>query len=190
MVLSDQREIRPCVMEQEKTWKSQKKFDGPSPYVYDEDGKSILQFTSDKNCTLRFLKDPNLEESKKGKDWSKITSMCASRALVTMRRSCAEQDQNLRHYNIQDNFLIQACQLKLGLSERGGAERGGAERAGNTNVDLTLLGIPYSKQKTTKIIKSLQKFVPFEVCLCMNTYNLDVLYTDVGDVGNIELHKI
>lgn len=147
-------------MEQNRAWESTKTFDGPSPFVYDEDGTTIIQFNTSDRSNIQFHFDSSMDENKKGKEKSKLSTVCASRALVTMRRSRAEQDADLKHYNVQDHFLIQACDVKIRLCKD--------DDRNEVDPDLVLRDIPYDRSKARKIIKNAQRFVPFQVYICSN----------------------
>lgn len=153
----DQKDNRPKVLEQNRAWESTKTFDGPSPYVYDEDGTTIIQFNTSDRSNIQFHFDSSMDENKKGKEKSKLSTVCASRALVTMRRSRAEQDADLKHYNVQDHFLIQACDVKIRLCKD--------DDRNEVDPDLVLRDIPYDRSKARKIIKNAQRFVPFQLDL-------------------------
>lgn len=96
-----------------------------------------------------------MDENKKGKEKSKLSTVCASRALVTMRRSRAEQDADLKHYNVQDHFLIQACDIMMRLCKD--------DDLNEVDPDLVLRDIPYDRSKARTIIKNAQRLVPFQV---------------------------
>lgn len=98
-----------------------------------------------------------MDENKKGKEKSKLSTVCASRAPVTMRRSRAEQDADLKHYNVQDHFLIQACNIKIRLCKD--------DDLNEADPDLVLRDIPYDRSKARTIIKNAQRFIPFQVCI-------------------------
>uniref|UniRef100_K1QQ60 General transcription factor 3C polypeptide 1 n=1 Tax=Magallana gigas TaxID=29159 RepID=K1QQ60_MAGGI len=152
-----EKENRPKVLEQNTAWESTKTFDGPSPYVYDEDGSTIVQFNTSDRSSIQFHFDSSMDENKKGKEKSKLSTVCASRALVTMRRSRAEQDADLKHYNVQDHFLIQACDIRMRLCKD--------DDLNEVDPDLVLRDIPYDRSKARTIIKNAQRFVPFQLDL-------------------------
>nr|XP_022298203.1 general transcription factor 3C polypeptide 1-like [Crassostrea virginica] len=149
----DQKETRACVLEQHKAWEPPRAADGPSPYVYEEDGTTLKAYQTSSRSAISFRNDPGPEDSRKSKEKTgRVPTVCASRALVTMRRSRAEQDQELRHYNVQDHFLIQACDVKVGFMA-------------GIRESQHPLGVPHLRPTTAAIIKRVQRFVPFQLDL-------------------------
>ena len=148
------------MLEQHKAWEPPRAADGPSPYVYEEDGTTLKAYQTSSRSAISFRNDPGPEDSRKSKEKAgRVPTVCASRALVTMRRSRAEQDQELRHYNVQDHFLIQACDVKVGFM----AGIGESQHP---------LGVPHLRPTTAAIIKRVQRFVPFQVMqyICIVIY--------------------
>ncbi|XP_033746067.1 general transcription factor 3C polypeptide 1-like [Pecten maximus] len=87
--------------------------------------------------------------------------MTPSRSLITIRRSCAKDAQNLKHFKFQDNFVISSCNIRMKIRQDvEGLEEGSQ---GERTVSEIMKEVLMSPEEIKQIVHKLTRTLPFEL---------------------------
>ncbi|XP_069101456.1 general transcription factor 3C polypeptide 1-like [Argopecten irradians] len=83
--------------------------------------------------------------------------MTPSRSLITIRRSCASDAENLKHFKFQDNFVISSCNIRMQVKQ----EEEGTQ--GKRAVSELMKEVLMSQEEIKRIVHKLTRTLPFEL---------------------------
>ncbi|KAJ8301380.1 hypothetical protein KUTeg_020367 [Tegillarca granosa] len=135
------------------------------------------------------------ELDRTAKNWKNVKSTYASRAMITMRRQ-QQENYSLKHYNVQDNFVINACCVKMALLDTGASADTEPSQQTAMETDVSTTSCQQSERKvaedtnelmlseeTIKSVKQkIQRYLPFSV-------NMDEVWITFTD-EDIEVAKM
>ncbi|OWF43564.1 general transcription factor 3C polypeptide 1-like [Mizuhopecten yessoensis] len=89
------------------------------------------------------------------------TQPTPSRSLITIRRSCAEDAQNLKHFKFQDNFVISSCNIRMKIKAEDEESKG--DNQGQRTVAEIVKDVLFSPEEMKRILHKITRTLPFEL---------------------------